>query len=167
MSALAFTIRYLEEVVWNYDLARNRACFRVVLATLDSIQSGARQPIPGHWSFMEAAVRAAVHDELEAADVTDEMNLLMPFVVCKSQGGPYDDDAFVAGWRLAEIRAALSHSGSHWVGYIPEAVLPQVDLIAMERGLVAYREGVDPAGVVEVHIELPRVEPDESWRGRV
>lgn len=66
MSALAFAIRYLEEVVWNYDLAGNRACFRVVLATLDGIQSGARQPIPGHGSFMDAAVRAAVHDELEA-----------------------------------------------------------------------------------------------------
>lgn len=31
------------------------------------------------------------------AEEEQEYDLVMPFVVCQSQGGPYDDDAFVGG----------------------------------------------------------------------
>lgn len=63
-----------------------------------------------------------------------EMSLVMPFVVVKSVGGPYDDDAFCAGWALGKISAALSQSGTSWSGPVPPAYLPQLDLIAMDRG---------------------------------
>ena len=26
-----------------------------------------------------------------------------PLVLCRSRGGPYDDDAFLSGWRLGDI----------------------------------------------------------------
>lgn len=60
-----------------------------------------------------------------------DFDLVMPFVVCKSQGGPHDDDAFVAGWRLGQIDQLLSVQGAGWFGMIREEDLPQLELIAM------------------------------------
>jgi hypothetical protein len=62
-----------------------------------------------------------------------EYELVLPFVICKSRGGPYDDDAFVSGWRLGQISAALEPQGTSWAGLVQEAELPQLDLMAMRR----------------------------------
>lgn len=59
-----------------------------------------------------------------------DFDLLMPFVVCKAQGGPFDDESFVAGWRCAEIDAALRVNGGCWQGHVKQTELPQVELIA-------------------------------------
>ena len=43
---------------------------------------------------------------------TDPMvtDAVMPFVICRSLGGPHDDEAFFSGWRLAELAAMLGRS---------------------------------------------------------
>lgn len=67
--------------------------------------------------------------------------LRMPFVVVTSKGGPYDDNAFTAGYECGSIdqllaspdivdHTAMVHSGS----------VPQLDLIAMDRGFTMEKE---------------------------
>lgn len=67
-----------------------------------------------------------------------EMQLVMPFVVCKSNDGPYDDDSFTAGWHCAQIDWALQVgelTGATRFGFtVRTASLPQFDLIGMRRG---------------------------------
>ena len=38
----------------------------------------------------------------------DEDAAVMPLVLCRSEGGPYDDAAFTSGWRLGSIAATLT-----------------------------------------------------------
>lgn len=70
--------------------------------------------------------------------------LVMPFVVCASAGGPYDDAAFVAGWRLGCLDRDLAAAAA---AHLPAAAtarpadMPQVDLIAMAHG---YRTVATP-----------------------
>lgn len=76
-----------------------------------------------------------------------EYEIVMPFVACRSQGGAYDDDAFVAGWRLAELDAELRAAGTpERTVTIRPADHAQADLIAMRHG---YRlttvESTDPS----------------------
>lgn len=61
-------------------------------------------------------------------------DLVMPFTVVQSRGGPYEDEAFVAGWACGEIMAKLERTPM-WKGIVREQALPQVDLIAMHYGL--------------------------------
>jgi hypothetical protein len=57
---------------------------------------------------------------------------VMPLVLCRSRGGPYDDEAFISGWRLGDLAAKLAQPG---IGAIAESIRPherrQADLIAM------------------------------------
>jgi hypothetical protein len=59
----------------------------------------------------------------------------MPLVLCRSQGGPYDDDAFSSGWRLGAIGALLAGPG---ISALCESIRPhervQADLLAMACG---------------------------------
>jgi hypothetical protein len=72
-----------------------------------------------------------------------EFSLLMPFVVCQSKGGPYDDEAYVAGYEAGLVDARLD-SGvdafmADWLCHADNA--PQLDLIAMRHGYKAeFRE---------------------------
>ena len=58
------------------------------------------------------------------------------------QGGPYDDDAFLSGWRLAELASML---GRPEVRHLCECIRPgerhQADLIAMARGYTMNVDG--------------------------
>lgn len=56
--------------------------------------------------------------------------LLMPFVVVQSVGGPYEDTAYVAGYEAGRIEALRE-----FFGYVHTPNVPQVDLIAMKKGL--------------------------------
>jgi hypothetical protein len=61
---------------------------------------------------------------------------VMPLVLCRSRGGPYDDEAFVSGWRLGAIGATtLSGPG---ISALAESIRPrervQADLLAMACG---------------------------------
>lgn len=60
--------------------------------------------------------------------------LVMPFVVCRSHGGPYDDAAFVAGAEYANIDNALRSHPYKVEQYVRTATMPQYDLLAMHHG---------------------------------
>lgn len=75
--------------------------------------------------------------------------MVMPLVVCKTQGGVYDDDSFVAGWTLALLDRDLAERAVDRIPLRP-AMMPQVDLIAMKHGYGVAAEPWDQA-------------PDEWW----
>jgi hypothetical protein len=58
----------------------------------------------------------------------------MPFLPVASKGGPWDDDAFVAGYQMGLLDARLE------LGHLPESLTiytgnrEQADLIAMRHG---------------------------------
>jgi hypothetical protein len=61
----------------------------------------------------------------------------MPFVLVQTQGGPFDDEAFVAGMTCGALDQELTVTAAlHTLPrerYIDARVLPQVDLIAMRH----------------------------------
>lgn len=77
-----------------------------------------------------------------------EMSLVLPFVVCHSNGGPYDDISFTAGWWCGYIDTALDAAPAECqrlvfpVG-IPDTLGPQLDLIAMHRGFTLAKTAPD------------------------
>lgn len=83
-------------------------------------------------------------------DAEAEYGLVMPFVVCQSKGGPYDDDAFAAGFHAGRIDCwlrvlpILERIGGKFDTSEPEMVrsplVPQLDLIAMRHGYVVEAE---------------------------
>lgn len=85
---------------------------------------------------------------VEAATVEPQQSygLVMPFVCCQSEGGPYEDRAFVAGVRLGTTDAMLGNlrPARHSMLVEPELV-DQFDLLAMKNG---YRMNVDRASSV-------------------
>lgn len=71
--------------------------------------------------------------------------LAMPFVAVESNGGPYPDAAFGAGFMMGRVDACLEVSASVGRTQYPPAdghilvvrnLLPQLDLIAMRHGFV-------------------------------
>jgi len=64
-----------------------------------------------------------------------EMQLVMPFVVCQSKGGPYDDESFTVGWHAARIDTALQwgelFGADQFTFTVRSPLLPQLDLIGM------------------------------------
>ena len=79
-------------------------------------------------------------DKLELGE--DSSGGVMPLVLCRSRGGPYDDDAFSSGWRLGAIGATLAGPG---ISALCESIRAhervQADLMAMAYG---YSMRVDP-----------------------
>lgn len=75
-----------------------------------------------------------------------EFGLVMPFVVCQSKGGPYDDEAYVAGYEAGRLDALMSISPLLPGARINEGVpyhsdnMPQIDLIAMQHGVIVESE---------------------------
>ncbi len=72
--------------------------------------------------------------------MSDEFDLLMPFVTVASKGGPHDDESYVAGWEMGQLdyRLATAAFGRF---VVPPTVLkrdslPQIQLIAMKHGYV-------------------------------
>lgn len=75
-----------------------------------------------------------------------EYGLVMPFVVCHDQGGPYDPEAFVAGWNAGVIDALLPIVREHGCTvekYVDPRLVPQLDLIAMRCGYTLTSEPWD------------------------
>lgn len=60
--------------------------------------------------------------------------LVMPFVACRSEGGPYDDEAFVAGYRLGILDAKLHARQPTFSEPIEPLAREQCDLLAMRYG---------------------------------
>ncbi len=64
--------------------------------------------------------------------------LVIPFVACKSHGGPYDDDSFVAGYQAGEVGRTLAlhavSNGTRATFTVRTDLLRQVELAAMSHG---------------------------------
>jgi hypothetical protein len=72
------------------------------------------------------------------AEEPEGYDLVMPFVSVASKGGPYDDDAYAAGWAMGALDARL---GGHphvrplmHEETVRTADVEQADLIAMKNG---------------------------------
>jgi hypothetical protein len=89
------------------------------------------------------------HDRLEIGEVHDDP--VMPLVLCRSRGGPYDDDAFESGWRLGAIGATLAGPG---VSALAESIRPgerlQADLLAMACGYAMTVDSSDEPDWISV-----------------
>lgn len=74
-----------------------------------------------------------------------DRELVMPFVVCVDQGGPFDSKAFVAGCEFerhnAELRACPGALA--WQAYVVPEMVPQYDLLAMHHGFTMQSEPWD------------------------
>lgn len=94
-----------------------------------------------------------------------EYELVMPFVAVTSQGGPYDDLAYAAGWEMGVIDVFLQVLPESQHGHrvhIREGNLPQADLVAMKRGWVVTHSEPEDGWVLVTFIrgtELPVSEP--------
>jgi hypothetical protein len=70
--------------------------------------------------------------------------LAMPFIVCTSQNGPYDDEPFAAGWTCGALNAELAScrqvAANPRGRHVLPGILPQVDLIAMNHGFTVRRD---------------------------
>lgn len=67
-------------------------------------------------------------------------SLLMPFVACESNGGSYEDRAFVAGYTAAVLDAQMQTGRDAFQRYVSPDLIPQLDLIAMHRGWTVSHE---------------------------
>jgi hypothetical protein len=90
-----------------------------------------------------------------------DYELMMPFVLCKTNGGPFDDEAFTVGWDCGALEAELSTcsrlGATPRARYIKVAVLPQLDLIAMDTKFTLTLGEHSPEGewVFVTFIALP------------
>lgn len=78
------------------------------------------------------------------ADDDTEFGLLMPFVVVESKGGPYVDDAYVAGFEAGRIDGQLNVGPRRLTTLAHVGNLPQLDLLAMNQGYAMT--SVEPEG---------------------
>jgi hypothetical protein len=82
--------------------------------------------------------RHLVTDEQDQPE-EEGMTLAVPFTLVTSVGGPYDDEAFCAGFQCGEVDRALDMGAAARAETVrfPQArsaLLPQLELIAMNRG---------------------------------
>lgn len=92
----------------------------------------------------------------------DGYELVLPFVCVASKGGPFDDDAFVAGYRLGMLDLELAMLNTLEFSSVAKVVdkrcLDQVDLIAMHRGWRVLHVGFEHEGGW-VDVDLDRIAP--------
>lgn len=79
----------------------------------------------------------------------NEYELVMPFVLTRSNGGPFDDAAFVAGMTCGALHQELAMTAAlHALPrerYIDLRFIKQADLIAMKHGYVMKAGETDGA----------------------
>ena len=91
--------------------------------------------------------------------------VVMPLVLCRHAGGPYDDEAFASGWRLGSIAATLTHPGfSALVVSIRPIERLQADLLAMACG---YTMAVDHGDADWLSVTFTRVDDRADALGPV
>lgn len=86
--------------------------------------------------------------------------LVFPFVVCASNGGPYDDHAFVAGARFGALSAKAEAGGQRIESYEPPELVEQIDLLAMHYGYSLASEPWDGAPDEWAHVVLIKAAHD-------
>lgn len=76
----------------------------------------------------------------DEADDPEGYSLVMPFVVVASRGGPFDDQAYAAGWEMGAIEVRLQMACLLGLGLphvtVLRSNLPQIELLAMKHGLL-------------------------------
>lgn len=102
---------------------------------------------------------------LDPADQPEDegYELVVPFVVCTSVGGPFDDDAFVAGFQAGQVDQALKVAGNANASEVRFTVnselVKQLELIGMNHGYPHIEaeapEGAPAWAVVTFRIEAP------------
>lgn len=92
-------------------------------------------------------------------DETDEA-LVMPFVVCRSSGGLYDDDSFLAGMYFGRACASMDEE-EIWMAAVPTQLIPQLDLLAMgsRANLIVQETDSEYWTYVELHPINPQEDP--------
>lgn len=72
----------------------------------------------------------------------DGWGLVLPFTVVASAGGPYDDEAFAAGWQGGRLDATLQLASALGANNLTATVyttlLPQADLVGMRHGYTMH-----------------------------
>jgi hypothetical protein len=78
-----------------------------------------------------------------------EYEMVMPIILAKSNGGPYDDAAVVAGMTCGALQQELTMTAAlHTLPhdrYIDAPLVKQADLIAMKHGYVLKPGEIDEA----------------------
>lgn len=78
-----------------------------------------------------------------------EYDLVVPFIACTSEGGPYDDEAFVVGFQAGQIYRSLgvlgAAGGTELQATVRSDLVKQLDLIAMHHGFQTETEACDGA----------------------
>lgn len=95
--------------------------------------------------------------------MTNEYSLVMPFTPAVLSGdGPYDDNAFVAGYQCGQIDRSLqvirAAQGTGMESMVYTPLIPQLELIAMRHGLVLETEDTGTEGWTFVKFRPPSAE---------
>lgn len=95
----------------------------------------------------------------EHADGAQGYDLVMPFVSVASKGGPYEDNAYCAGWAMGALDARLATLAPV---SLSETVrtddLDQADLVAMSHGYAMQRHESEVEGWT--FVEFTRLSAD-------
>jgi hypothetical protein len=92
--------------------------------------------------------------------------LVMPFVVCASQGGPHEDGAFVSGYECGQLDTLLQQGNPpRHEGYYRTDSIPQIDLIAMRHGYVMSAKPWDDHPDQWTFVELVKGPPIDDGEG--
>lgn len=78
--------------------------------------------------------------------------LVVPFIACESNGGPFDDPSFVAGYAVGQIDQQLA-DGDTTSRLVLDSLVPQIDLMAFRHG---YQTTVEPLQDGWVHVDFER-----------
>lgn len=79
----------------------------------------------------------------EQTEPDHQMELVMPFLCCQDQGGPYDATAFVSGCRFGEFQTKLRLHPIELADYVFPEMVAQYDLLAMKEGYAMKAEPWD------------------------
>lgn len=83
------------------------------------------------------------YEDDDQEGVSNEFGLVMPFVACETNGGSYDDRAFVAGYECGSIDAtlrAIAPMAGQFARFVSPDLVRQLDLIAMQHNYVTLVE---------------------------
>lgn len=98
-------------------------------------------------------------------DERPDFDLVMPFIVCASNGGPFEDQAFVAGYECGLLDAELEFSADVKITRTMRSDnLAQVDLIALKNGYTIETTESHDGGWATV--EFTAVDPSEVAYGQ-
>lgn len=89
--------------------------------------------------------------------MSDDRELVMPFVAVATKGGPYDDEAYAAGYEMGRLdvtleRLAGANADPILITTIQADNREQADLIAMRHGFIAETALADVDGWAHLRV---------------